>query len=58
MRRFIGGVLKATQFLTEVIVAVLLPAGSAMAGAGEDCGGLCHVRAFYLSTPLRTQGPH
>ena len=20
--------------------------------------GLCHVRAFYLSTPLRTQGPH
>ena len=24
---------------------------------GEVLDGLCHVRAFYLSTPLRTQGP-
>ncbi len=26
--------------------------------AEELSGGLCHVRAFYLSTPLRAQGPH
>ena len=25
----------------------------------RSCAGrLCHVRSFYLSTPLRTQGPH
>jgi len=60
MRRFIGGVLKASRFLTGVIVAVLLPDGSAMAGAAEDCAAAYDRRdyaaAIQLCRPLAEQG--
>src|SRR5271157_3614753 len=60
MRRFIGGVLKASRFLTGVIVAVLLPDGSAMAGGLEDCAAAYNRRdyaaAIQLCRPLAEQG--